>query len=149
MGRMLCGVAVVVALLGCNIGFGTFGAAPPMRAGIVAALDSSAAGWTTLNLDKFMAIYLDSSITSYATKTGYLHGRAAIRDHYAPGFAPGKKPGALRLDSVVVDSLSPTAAYVRATYVLTDAGTTIATGPTSLLMERIRGVWYIVHDHSG
>jgi hypothetical protein len=55
----------------------------------------------------------------------------------------------LTLDSVVVDSLTPTTAYVRAMYVLTDGGATIATGPTSLLMERIRGVWYIVHDHSG
>jgi ketosteroid isomerase-like protein len=145
---MMCAAMVVAVFRGCDFAIATIDPAP-MRAGIVAALDSSAVGWTTLNLDKFMDVYLDSSITSYATKTGYLHGRAAIRAHYAPGFAPGKKPGVLTLDSVVVDSLTPTTAYVRAMYVLTDGGATIATGPTSLLMERIRGVWYIVHDHSG
>jgi hypothetical protein len=121
---------------------------PPMRAGIVAALDTSAAGWTAFDLDKFMAVYLDSSITSYATKAGYLRGRAAIRAHYAPRFVPGAKANVLRLDNIVVDSLAPTIAHVMATYVLTDTGAIVASGPTSLLMERVRGVWYIVHDHS-
>jgi len=142
MRRLFVGGIVVATMIGCG-GTGT-----PMRAGIVAALDTSAAGWTGLDLDKFMAVYLDSSITSYATKTGYLHGRAAIRAHYASRFVPGAKPNVLRLDSIVVDSLAPTVAHVTATYVLTDGAATVATGPTSLLMERIRGVWYIVHDHS-
>jgi hypothetical protein len=69
---------VVAVFRGCDFAIATVDPAP-MRAGIVAALDSSAAGWTTLNLDKFMDVYLDSSITSYATKTGYLHGRGNPR----------------------------------------------------------------------
>jgi hypothetical protein len=138
---------VVAVLIGCGAAPADV-SGPPMRAGIVAALDTSAAGWTAFDLDKFMAVYLDSSITSYATKAGYLHGRAAIRAHYAPRFVPGAKANVLRLDSVVVDSLAPTIAHVTATYVLTDTGVIVASGPTSLLMERVGGVWYIVHDHS-
>ena len=147
MGCTVCCMLVMATLVGC--GEAASSVAPPMRDGIVAALDTSAAGWTALDFDKFMAIYLDSSITSYATKAGYLHGRAAIRAHYAPNFGAGAKANVLRLDSIVVDSVAPTVAHVTATYVLTDNGATVATGPTSLLMERIRGVWYIVHDHSG
>jgi ketosteroid isomerase-like protein len=123
--------------------------APPMRAGIVAALDSSAAGWTAFDLDRFMAIYLDSDRTTYATKTSYLHGVPAIRAHYASSFAPGAPRSALRLEKIEVDSLGPAVANVLAFYVLTAHDSTVGHGPTSLLMQRVGGRWLIVHDHSG
>jgi ketosteroid isomerase-like protein len=47
----------------------------------------------------------------------------------------------------------PAVANAIATYVLTDrtaagADTTVARGPTSLVMRRAGGRWQIVHDHS-
>jgi hypothetical protein len=120
-----------------------------MRAGIDAALAKSTTGWNTGNLDEFMSVYLDAERTTYATKTEYLHGRAAIAGHYAPDFAPGATHDSLRLEKMEVDSLTPTVAQVLAFYVLFRRDSTTAHGPTSLIMQRVRGTWYIVHDHSG
>ena len=120
-----------------------------MRAGIEAALARSVTGWNSGNLTDFMAVYLDADRTSYATKTAYIHGRAAIAARYASDFAPGAARNTLRLERIDVDSLAPTVAEVMAFYVLTVHDSTIGHGPTSLVMERVGGTWYIVHDHSG
>jgi ketosteroid isomerase-like protein len=120
-----------------------------MRAGIGAALDRSAAGWNAGNLDQFMAVYLDSPRTTYATHTKFLHGLAAIRAVYVDRFAKGAARDSLRLVDESVDSLTPTLASVMALYELRHGDSTTARGPTSLLMQRVAGTWYIVHDHSG
>src|SRR5579862_36820 len=83
-----------------------------MHEGIVAALDQSADGWNRGNLNRFMAVYLDSPRTTYATRTRYLHGLAAIRGVYSDRFAPGAARDSLRLVDIVVDSLTPTLASV-------------------------------------
>jgi hypothetical protein len=120
-----------------------------MRAGIEAALARSVTGWNSGNLTDFMAVYLDADRTSYATKTAYIHGRAAIAARYTSDFAPGAARNTLRLERIDVDSLAPAVAEVMAFYVLTVHDSTIGHGPTSLVMERVGGTWYIVHDHSG
>jgi len=120
-----------------------------MAAGIVAALDRSAAGWNAGNLDQFMAVYLDSPRTTYATHTKYLHGLAAIRAVYADRFVKGAPRDSLKLVDISVDSIGATLASVMGFYELRHGDSTTARGPTSLLMQRVAGTWYIVHDHSG
>jgi uncharacterized protein (TIGR02246 family) len=120
-----------------------------MRPGIEAALAASNAGWNAGDLDRFVAIYLDSARTTFATPKQYLHGRAEIRAHYAAHyFRPGVTRDSLRLEIVQVDSLGPDVANVAAFYILFRGDSTTARGPTSLLMQRIHGTWMIVHDHS-
>jgi len=119
-----------------------------MAAAISAALDRSAAGWNAGDLGQFMAVYLDSPRTTYATHTHYVHGPAAIRAVYADRFAPGAHRDSLRLVDVTVDSLGPSLATVMAFYVLSRGDSVTARGPTSLLMLRVRGTGYIVHDQS-
>jgi hypothetical protein len=120
-----------------------------MRAGIVAALDRSAAGWNQGDLNLFMGVYLDSPRTTYATHTKYLHGLAAIRGVYADRFAPGVARDSLRLVDIAVDSLTPTLASVMGFYELRRGDSLASRGPTSLVMERVGAKWLIVHDHSG
>jgi uncharacterized protein (TIGR02246 family) len=122
--------------------------AASMRPGIEAALSASSAGWNAGDLDRFMAIYLDSDRTTFATPKQYIHGRTEIRAHYARHFLPGAARDSLRLENVEIDSLAPPVANVAAFYVLFRGDSTTARGPTSLLMERIHGTWLIVHDHS-
>jgi uncharacterized protein (TIGR02246 family) len=125
-------------------------AAPPatMRAGIDAALAHSVAGWNSGNLTEFMALYLDDNRTTYATTSAFLHGRAEISAHYASSFKPGAPRDSLRLEHIEVDSLTPMVAQVMAFYVLSRRDSTTGHGPTSLVMERVQGTWYVVHDHS-
>jgi uncharacterized protein (TIGR02246 family) len=120
-----------------------------MRAGIDAALARSVVGWNAGNLNAFMGVYLDADRTTYATTSAYLHGRTEIATHYASSFKPGAPRDSLRLEKIEVDSLAPTVAQVMAFYVLSRHDSTTAHGPTSLIMERVQGTWYIVHDHSG
>jgi ketosteroid isomerase-like protein len=119
-----------------------------MASAISGALDRSAAGWNSGDLGQFMGIYLDSPRTTYATHTRYIHGPVGIRAVYADRFAPGAQRDSLRLVEVTVDSLSPVIANVMAFYVLSRRDSVTARGPTSLLMQRVGGTWYIVHDHS-
>jgi uncharacterized protein (TIGR02246 family) len=112
-------------------------------------LGRSARAWNRGDLDAFMEDYLDSSRTTYVGRRGVvLHGRAAIREVYAPRFAPGGVRDSLSFEDVQVDSLAPGVAHVLAVYVLSRGDSTVARGPTSLVMLRVGGRWRIVHDHS-
>jgi ketosteroid isomerase-like protein len=119
-----------------------------MRAGIDAALAHSVAGWNSGNLGRFMALYLDDNRTTYAATPAYLHGRAAISAYYASSFKPGAQRDSLRLEHIEVDSLTPAIAEVMGFYVLSRGDSTTGHGPTSLVMQRVQGTWYVVHDHS-
>lgn len=122
----------------------------PWRSAIIASLDSGATFWNHGDLKGFMSGYLDSHRTTYATKTAYLHGVAAIQARYVPQyFSPGAKRDSLTFENWEIDSLSPRVAYAMGFYRLLRGDSTTARGPTSLLMQFIRGRWLIVHDHSG
>jgi uncharacterized protein (TIGR02246 family) len=120
-----------------------------LRAQFTAMLDRSARAWNRGDLDAFMEDYLDSARTTYVGRRGVvLHGRAAIREVYAPRFAPGGVRDSLSFEGLQVDSLAPGVAHVLAYYVLSRGDSTVARGPTSLVMLRVQGRWRIVHDHS-
>src|ERR687886_2462915 len=128
---------------------GAAGGSGDLRAQFTAMLDRSARAWNRGDLDAFMEDYLDSSRTTYVGRRGVvLHGRAAIREVYAPRFAPGGVRDSLSFENLQVDSLAPGVAHVLAYYVLSRGDSTVARGPTSLVMLRVRGRWRIVHDHS-
>jgi ketosteroid isomerase-like protein len=108
----------------------------------------SAAAWNRGDLDAFMTDYLPGDRTTYVTSRGVIHGPAAIRERYAPRFAPGGQHDSLSFEQVEVDSLAPGVVNVIAYYVLTRGDSLIARGPTSLVMVRDNGRLRIVHDHS-
>jgi beta-aspartyl-peptidase (threonine type) len=119
---------------------------------IVAMLARGAANWNRGDLDAFMDDYLPGDTTTYIGGRGILRGPAAIRNAYAPRFAPGAIRDSLSFVLVDVDPLAPDVINVVATYILARhigaRDSVTAKGPTSLVMRRVEGRWRIVHDHS-
>jgi uncharacterized protein (TIGR02246 family) len=107
-----------------------------------------AASWTRGDLDAFMHDYLPGEGTTYIGRSGVLHGPAAIRASYAPRFRPGVARDSLSFEQIEVDVLAPGVAHAIAYYVLSRGDSTVARGPTSLVLRKVEGRWLIVHDHS-
>ena len=116
---------------------------------VAAMLATSAKAWNRGDLDAFMTDYYPGERTSYVTSRGVIHDPARIRERYAPRFAPGGVHDSLSFENVEVDPLAPDVVHVLAWYVLSRRDSTIARGPTSLVMLRHAGRLRIVHDHSG
>ena len=108
----------------------------------------SAVAWNRGDLDAFMADYQPGSRTTYIGRAGVVRGPMAIRDVYAPRFAPGGVRDSLSFEDTEVDLLAPGIANVISWYVLARGDSVVARGPTSLVMLREQGRWRIVHDHS-
>jgi ketosteroid isomerase-like protein len=115
---------------------------------VAAMLAGSAKAWNRGDLDAFMTDYYPGERTSYVTSRGVIHDPARIREHYAPRFAAGGVHDSLSFESVEVDPLAPNVVHVVAWYVLSRGDSTVARGPTSLVMLRRDGRLRIVHDHS-
>ena len=115
---------------------------------ICAMMSRSAAAWNRGDLDAFVRDYADDMGTTYIGSRGIMRGTAAIREAYAPRFAPGATRDSLHFERVEVDLLAPDLANTIAWYVLVRGDSVTAKGPTSLVMRRMNGAWKIVHDHS-
>ncbi|HET7456583.1 MAG TPA: SgcJ/EcaC family oxidoreductase [Gemmatimonadaceae bacterium] len=115
---------------------------------ICAMMQRSAARWTAGDLDAFMGDYMPGAGTTYIGRKGVVRGPEAIRAGYAPRFAAGGVHDSLSFEDVEVDLLAPDLANTIAWYVLSRGDSTIARGPTSLVMRRVDGRWRIIHDHS-
>ncbi len=149
--RRLAVVAVAAALASCTPPPKPGGVGPPAaleaaRRDVAALLAHGAAAWTRGDLDAFVSDYADDA--TFVTPERVLHGRAEIRAHYAPRFAPGGVRDSLSFQALEVDLLAPDALNAVAYYVLQRGDAVTARGPTSLVMRRIGGRWYIAHDHS-
>jgi uncharacterized protein (TIGR02246 family) len=112
----------------------------------MAVLAHGAAAWNRGDLSGFMSDYTPDA--SFVTPRLVVHGRTAIQTRYAPRFAPGGVRDSLYFQDVEVDLLAPDALNTIAYYVLQRGDSVVARGPTSLVMRRIGGRWYIAHDHS-
>jgi hypothetical protein len=116
---------------------------------VTAMLANSAAAWNRGDLNSFMMDYYPGERTSYVTSRGVIHDPIRIRERYAPRFGPGGVHDSLSFENVEVDPLAPGVAHVLAWYVLSRGDSTIARGPTSLVLLRQAGRLRIAHDHSG
>ncbi len=129
------------------------GADSTARSEIGAMLARSATAWNRGDLDGFMQSYAPGEATTFIGRRGILRGPTEIRASYAPRFAPGVARGTLRFEQLTVDLLAPDVANAIAYYVLSErtasgADSTIARGPTSLVVRKLGGEWRIIHDHS-
>jgi uncharacterized protein (TIGR02246 family) len=116
------------------------------RQGAMALLAHGAAAWNRGDLAGFMSDY--TADASFVTPRQVLHGRAEIQSRYAPRFASGGVRDSLSFQDLEVDLLAPDALNAIAYYVLQRGDSVVARGPTSLVMRRSGGRWYIAHDHS-
>lgn len=138
---------VLVALVACSVERREPLVDPAMaREGIQAMLDHGAAAWNRGDLDAFVSDYVPDA--TFVTSRGLVRGVAAIRERYAPRFAPGGVRDSLSFRDLEVDLLGPEAGNAIAFYVLMRGDSVTSTGPTSLVVRRVEGRWRIVHDHS-
>ena len=117
-----------------------------LRAEIGAMMAASAGAWNRGDLDEFMQDFAERA--TFISSRGVLHGRAEIREVYAPRFAPGGVRDSLSFERTEVHPLAPGLAHVISYYRLTRGDSTVAVGPTSLVMRREGERWRIAHDHS-
>jgi uncharacterized protein (TIGR02246 family) len=116
------------------------------RGGAMAVLTHGAAAWNRGDLAAFMSDYAPDA--SFVTPRLVLHGRDVIGGRYAPRFAAGAVRDSLSFEDLEVDLLAPDALNAIAYYVLQHGDSVVARGPTSLVMRKMGGRWYITHDHS-
>jgi uncharacterized protein (TIGR02246 family) len=119
-----------------------------LRREIVSQLNRAASDWNRGDLEAFLSDYAPESTTTFIDGRRARHGIDFIRQNYAPRFAPGARRDSLEFEEVEVRQLSPTLALVTARYLLQRGGTTSASGPFTLVMERRPAGWRILHDHS-
>jgi uncharacterized protein (TIGR02246 family) len=116
--------------------------------GFEAQFGRSAAAWNAGDLAAFVSDYAPDSSPTFVAG-GHLHrGFDFIRGSYAPRFAPGARRDSLRYEEFNVRPLTPDYALITARFVLYRNGTTTASGPFTLLMQRRPEGWKILHDHS-
>lgn len=120
-----------------------------VRREVQGLLDNGAAAWNRGDLEGFLSDYLPGNRTSFVTQTRVVHGVPGIRERYqARYFAPGARRDSLSFEGLEIDQLAPGVVNAIAFYVLARGDTVVARGPTSLVLVRVGGRWYIVHDHS-
>jgi uncharacterized protein (TIGR02246 family) len=124
--------------------------APSPQAAIERAMSDSAAGWNAGDVERFMAIYSTGPETSFVVKDGLIRGKPAMIARYREkyDFADPAKRGTLTFKTLDFRQLGRDHALYIARYLLTYPGGKTASGPTTLVFARERGVWRIVADHS-
>ncbi|HJU67270.1 MAG TPA: nuclear transport factor 2 family protein [Gemmatimonadaceae bacterium] len=113
----------------------------------LALLDGAARAWNRGDLDAFVEDYVDSPRTTFISRQGVLHGRAAIRERYVPRFAPGVRDS-LSFDGVEADILGRDIIHVVAWYTLMRGDSVVSRAPTSVVLIRNGPRWSILKDHT-
>lgn len=117
------------------------------RNALMALLQDSAAAWNRGDLKGHLAIY-DASVT-VMTKTGPRPTVEAIEESFGKTyFVNGQPKQQLRMDSVVVRSLSADAALMTGRFVLQGGGQAEQSGWFTLVWVRTAQGWRAVHDHT-
>lgn len=120
------------------------------RAAVQAALDRSASGWNTGDLDRFMAVYEPGAATIYISGDTETRGFDGIRAVYAQRFTGAARGalGELSIRFLDFHLLDPAHAFAVGRFRLRRAGRADVTGLTSLLFHRTPAGWRISADHS-
>lgn len=112
-----------------------------------AALDASVAGWNEGDLRRHLGLY-EESIT-FMTKQGPRPGIAPIETAFRAKYFNGEKPKqTLRMEKVVIRSLSADSALMTGNFNLTGGGEPAQAGWFTLVWLRTANGWKAVHDHS-
>jgi ketosteroid isomerase-like protein len=119
-----------------------------LRQEIVAQLNRAAFDWNRGDLEGFLSDYAPESTTTFIDGRRARHGIDFIRQNYTRWFTAGARRDSLHFEEVEARQLSSTLTLVTARYILQRGGTVSSSGPFTLVMERRREGWRILHDHS-
>jgi len=117
------------------------------EAAITAAMTDSAAGWSSGDMARFLAIYAEDAV--FVTRDGLVRGKAAIAARYERNYGTdAAKRGTLGFRMLGFRPVDGTHQMLWARWTLTYPGGKTDSGMTSLLFERQAAGWKIVSDHS-
>ncbi len=102
--------------------------------------------WNAGDLDAFVSDYAVDA--TFVRPRELVRGRDNIRARYAPRFRPGAVRDSLHFEHLEAEALSADAIHMVAWYVLMRGDSVTSRGPTSLILRRQQGRWFIKHDHS-
>ena len=112
-------------------------------------LGRSAADWNRGDLAGFMSDYARDSLTSYVSGGHVQYGWQKLFDRYqANHFAPGKSRDSLTFEEVRVRPLTMDLAYATARFLLHRGDSLVASGPFTLILQKLGDRWQILHDHT-
>jgi uncharacterized protein (TIGR02246 family) len=114
---------------------------------ITAAMTDSAAGWSTGDMPRFLAVYAGDAV--FVTKDGLVRGKPAIAARYAKTYgADPAARGRLSFRMLGFRRIDANHRMLWAKWLLDYPGGKQDAGVTSLLFERQAAGWKIVSDHS-
>lgn len=117
------------------------------EAAITAAMTDSAAGWSSGDMARFLAIYAEDAV--FVTRDGLVRGKAAIATRYDRNYGTdAAKRGTLGFRMLGFRPVDAAHQMLWARWTLTYPGGKTDSGMTSLLFERQAAGWKIVSDHS-
>lgn len=103
--------------------------------------------WNEGNLEKFMKTYWNSEKLSFVGSRGPSYGWQATLDNYKKGYPSITAMGTLNFKILSIAKLDKKTIYVIGKFELTrEAGD--LTGHFTLVIQKIKGEWLIVSDHS-
>jgi len=147
--RVLVALAACLLVAACSVTVqsGARDAWPASaRAAAEGLLAHGAAAWNRGDLDAFVSDYTPDA--TFVTARRVVRGQASIRGLYEARFRPGAQRDSLRFEDLEVDAVAADQIAMIAYYVLVRGDSVTSRGPTSLLLRRVAGRWYIAHDHS-
>jgi uncharacterized protein (TIGR02246 family) len=140
-------VCLVATACSVSVSHGERAASPvSARAAAEGLLAHGATAWNRGDLDAFVSDYTPDA--TFVTARRVVRGQANIRALYEARFRPGAQRDSLRFEDLEVDTVAADQIAMIAYYVLLRGDSVTSRGPTSLLLRRVAGRWYIAHDHS-
>ncbi len=115
----------------------------------VAVLSASSEAWNRGDLEAFVDDYARDSTTTFVAGGRVEYGWDRIHDNYARWWDLGSERDSLRFEDVAARSLGSDYLLTTARFVLFRGDSVTASGPFTLVMERIEGEWKIIHDQTG
>ena len=114
---------------------------------IVATLKAQVAAWNEGNLAAFMDIYWRDDDLKFISGTNITKGWSSTMKRYRESYESDTGYGQLALEKFDVQEMTNDVAVVTGRFNLVNGDVT-SSGVFTLVMQRINGVWRIVHDHT-
>lgn len=117
------------------------------EAAIRKLLQTQTEAWNRGDLEGFMQTYWQSDSLTFIGKHGVTRGWQQTLDNYKKGYPDKAAMGTLSFDMIQIKKLSADYYYVTGGWKLQRAADA-PSGYYTLLLQKIKGVWKIVSDHS-
>ncbi len=114
---------------------------------ILAVQVDHAKAWNTGNVDAFLEYYWQNDSVRFVSGGTVLYGISALRERYKKNYPDKAAMGVLNFTELSIMVMSKKSAVVHGRYNLVRDSSN-RTGLFTLLMKKIRGKWFIVHDHT-